>query len=306
MVKRGSKGITSQKKVIDLFSLLRRREGQAATDGAQTAGDPTRSGGSPSTGSENRPTPEAHRPAPLVGEYAEPKPAGGIESPADFAVRTGLRFNNMLLLSRALTHRSFLNEHNNAVEDNERLEFLGDAILDFIVGAWLYNRYPEMPEGDLTRMRSSLVYTEQLANFARKLGMGRALRLGKGEAQAGGRERPALLCDAFEAVIGAIYLDRGIDAVRDFISPMLEEAAEEILASHSLDDPKSLFQEWAQSQGYATPHYVTRATAGPDHSKVFEVDVVVGNTVYGSGTGLSKQAAAKAAARDALSRLSIS
>ncbi len=116
-----------------------------------------------------------------------------LEAPADFARRLGLPFGDVLLLSRALTHRSYLNEHSEALEDNERLEFLGDAVLDFVVGAWLYNRYPEMPEGDLTRMRSALVYTEQLAVFGRMIDLGGAMRLGRGEAQAGGRERSALL-----------------------------------------------------------------------------------------------------------------
>ena len=133
----------------------------------------------------------------------------GRTAPQELAARMGVSFNDGLLLSRALTHRSYLNEHSEAIEDNERLEFLGDAVLDFVVGAWLYNRYPEMPEGDLTRMRSALVYTEQLAKFAGMLDLGSALRLGRGEDQAGGRERSTLLCDAFEAVIGAIYLDMG-------------------------------------------------------------------------------------------------
>jgi ribonuclease III len=293
MAKPGSKATTSRKKVIDLLADLLHGNAQVETDGAPTAGDAARPDGSPSTGStSNNATKTA-------------SPANGVESPADFAARVGVKFNNILLLSRALTHRSFLNEHNNAVEDNERLEFLGDAILDFVVGAWLYNRYPEMPEGDLTRMRSALVYTEQLANFGRKIDLGRAMRLGKGESQAGGRERPALLCDTFEAMIGAIYLDRGIEAVRDFISPMLEAAAEKILAARSIDDPKSQFQEWAQSQGHQAPYYVTRAAVGPDHSKIFEVEVMVGSKVFGSGSGSSKQAAAKAAARDALSRLNL-
>lgn len=272
MAKPGLKGNTSPKKVIEILSHF--------LHGAESAVSP--------------------RPK----DPAIPLPSsGGPESPAQLARRLGLHFSNNLLLNRALTHRSYLNEHNEALEDNERLEFLGDAVLDFIVGAWLYNRYPEMPEGDLTRMRSSLVYTEQLANFARKIGLGWAMRLGRGETQAGGRERPALLCDTYEALIGAIYLDKGIDAVITFISPMLEEAAEEILANHGIEDPKSLFQEWAQSQGYQTPYYVTRGAVGPDHSKIFEVDVVTDNQVYGTGSGPSKQSAAKAAARDALAHV---
>jgi ribonuclease-3 len=228
-----------------------------------------------------------------------------LESPQDLAKRLGLVFQDGLLLSRALTHRSYLNEHPEALEDNERLEFLGDAVLDFVVGAWLYNRYPEMPEGDLTRMRSALVYTDQLANFGRKIGLGNAMRLGRGETHGGGRDRAPILCDTFEALIGALYLDQALPAVLRFISPLLEEASDEVLFTHRIDDPKSLFQEWVQSQGFSAPHYVTRSTSGPDHSKIFEVDVVVSDEIYGTGTGHSKQLATKSAARDALNRLGL-
>jgi ribonuclease-3 len=228
-----------------------------------------------------------------------------IETPAQLAKRLSLPFKDLLLLSRALTHRSYLNEHPEALEDNERLEFLGDAVLDFMVGAWLYNRYPEMPEGDLTRMRSALVYTEQLAEFARIIGLGSALRLGKGESYGGGRERSALLCDTFEAMIGALYLDSGIEAVIEFISPLLDESSEDILLNHKTEDPKSSFQEWVQAQGFATPLYVTKKATGPDHSKTFDVDVTVNGKIYGSGSGPSKQAATKSAAMDALKKLSL-
>ncbi len=227
------------------------------------------------------------------------------ESPEDLAKRLRLPFKNFWLLSRALTHRSYLNEHSDALEDNERLEFLGDAVMDFIVGAWLYNRYPEMAEGDLTRMRSALVHTERFAEFARQLHLGNAMRLGRGESQGGGRDRDALLCDTFEAVIGALYLDCGIDAVKDFSGPLLDAASEDILLHHKNEDPKSLFQEWAQSQGFQAPVYVTRNSSGPDHSKVFEVDVVVNGEIYGSGTGHSKQAAAKSAASKALDKIGL-
>jgi len=228
------------------------------------------------------------------------------ETPEQLAKRLRLPFKDWLLLGRALTHRSYLNEHPEALEDNERLEFLGDAVLDFVVGAWLYNHFPEMPEGDLTRMRSALVHTEQLAEFARRLNLGQALRLGRGEVQGGGRFRSALLCDTFEAVIGALYLDSGIQAVTDFISPLLEEASEEILINHKNEDPKSLLQEWAQAQGFPAPQYHTRNASGPDHAKVFEVEVQMNGKVYGSGSGHSKQAAAKAAAQEALKSLGLS
>jgi len=228
-----------------------------------------------------------------------------LESPQDLAKRLGLTFQDLLLLSRALTHRSYLNEHPEALEDNERLEFLGDAVLDFVVGAWLYNRYPEMPEGDLTRMRSALVFTDQLAHFGRKIGLGNAMRLGRGESHGGGRDRAPILCDTFEAIIGALYLDQTLTGVLKFMTPLLEEAADEVLYTHRIDDPKSMFQEWVQSQGFPAPHYLTRSTSGPDHSKIFEVDAMVNDEIYGTGMGHSKQLATKSAARDALTRLGL-
>lgn len=227
------------------------------------------------------------------------------ETPQELAKRLGVQFNDWLLLIRALTHRSYLNEHSDALEDNERLEFLGDAVLDFIVGAWLYNHFPEMPEGDLTRMRSALVHTEQFAEFGRQLNLGAAMRLGRGEAQAGGRSRSTLLCDTFEAFIGAMYLDQGTGAVETFIDPLLNAASEDILLNHKNEDPKSQFQEWAQSQGFPAPTYNTRSASGPDHSKEFVVEVIVNDEVFGCGVSHSKQSAAKAAAAQALSRLGL-
>jgi ribonuclease-3 len=233
------------------------------------------------------------------------KPNIEVESPEEFASRINLEIQDTLLLSRALTHRSYLNEHPEALEDNERLEFLGDAVLDFVVGAWLYNRYPEMPEGDLTRMRSALVHTEQLAEFANQIGLGKAMRLGHGETQAGGKARPGLLCDTFEAVVGALYLEKDIRGVSKFISPFLEETADDIIIHHKDEDPKSSLQEWAQAQGYPAPSYETKSASGPDHSKMFDVDVIIDGQVYGSGSGSSKQAATKAAAREALEKLGL-
>ena len=227
------------------------------------------------------------------------------ESPQEFARRLKLSISDSLLLNRALTHRSYLNEHPEAIEDNERLEFLGDAVLDFLVGAWLYNHFPEMAEGELTRLRSALVRTEQLAEFAQEIDLGSVMRLGRGEDEGGGRERQALLCATFEALVGAIYLSGGIEAVQEFVEPMLLEAADMILTARKEQDPKSLFQEWIQSQGYGPPLYRTIATTGPDHAKNFEVEVVVNDKVYGRGRGHSKQAAAKAAARDALQSLGL-
>jgi ribonuclease III len=229
----------------------------------------------------------------------------GVVSPQQVSKQLGLQFNNIQLLIRALTHRSYLNEHPEVLEDNERLEFLGDAVLDFLVGAWLYNRFPEMPEGYLTRLRSAIVRTEQLARFAREMDLGEYMRLGRGENEGGGREKPGLLCATFEALVGALYLDQGIDAVQKFIAPLLEVAARQILASQRDKDPKSLLQEWAQSQGYGTPLYRLVSAHGPDHAKIFEVEVIINDAKYGEGIGRSKQVATKAAARAALSTLSL-
>jgi ribonuclease-3 len=204
---------------------------------------------------------------------------------------------------RSLTHRSYLNEHPEVLEDNERLEFLGDAVLDFLVGAWLYNRFPEMAEGSLTRLRAALVGNEQLAEFARALGLRELMRLGRGEAESGGRDRPVLLGSTFEALVGALYLDKGIPAVMSFVGPLLEEATDQILTGRRDQDPKSLLQEWAQSEGLGTPYYQTVAALGPDHDKTFQVAVIIGGKIYARGSGPSKQNAAKAAARAALSEI---
>jgi ribonuclease-3 len=227
------------------------------------------------------------------------------ESPEHFSKRLGLPFTNYFLLSRALTHRSYLNEYKDAIEDNERLEFLGDAVLDFVVADWLYNHYPEKPEGDLTRLRAALVHTDQLANFAREIDLGQALRLGRGEVQAGGRERSTLLCDAFEALIGALYLDGGIPAVNGFLFPLLEDVVDFIFMNHLDEDTKSRLQEWAQGHGFTSPKYVLISEKGPDHNKIFEMEVRIGQQSYGSGLGSSKQLAEKAAAKEALQNLGV-
>jgi len=211
-------------------------------------------------------------------------------------------FHDPSLLRRALTHRSYLNEHPEEPEDNERLEFLGDAVLDFVGGAFLYHRFPEMTEGRLTRLRAALVRTEQLAAFAVALEVGPLMRLGKGEEEGGGRQRLSLLCAAFEAVVGAYFLDAGIDAVRAFVEPLLRPAAEQILRAEKDVDPKSLLQEWAQAALGQTPRYHLLAATGPDHQKEFTVEVRLGGEVYGAGTGLNKQAAEQAAAKAALQR----
>ncbi len=224
-------------------------------------------------------------------------------TPESFARKAGVTFHDQGLLRRALTHRSYLNEHPEALEDNERLEFLGDAVLDFLTAVWLYNRFPEMNEGQLTRLRAALVRTEQLAAFACEIGLGEALLLGRGEELTGGRKRPALLCGAFEALIGALYLDSGWETVRAFMEPRLQRAVQAILNRESVVDARSRLQIWAQGEYGETPRYHTVDSFGPDHAREFIVEVSVGGRVRGRGQGRSKQEAAQRAAEDALARL---
>ena len=225
------------------------------------------------------------------------------ESPQAFATRLSLPIKDLLLLSRALTHRSYLNENPEALEDNERLEFLGDAVLDYVVGLWLYNRFPEMAEGDLTRLRAALVNTDQLAKFGSQISLGDALLRGTGEDENGGRIRKAMLCGAFEALIGALVIDSGMEAVTEFVSPLLEHATVAILQNHEDKDPKSLLQEFVQSGGEPAPVYEVISETGPDHAKVFEVEVYANGRHLGRGTGNSKQLASMNAADDALTRI---
>lgn len=223
---------------------------------------------------------------------------------ADFQARNGLRFSNPALLQQALTHRSYVNEHDDpSLSDNERLEFLGDAVLDFVAGEMLFERFPEMPEGDLTRLRAALVRTESLAELARKCGLGDALRMGKGEEKGGGRERPNNLCGGFEAMIGALYLDQGLDAVRSFVMPQLDERLAQVVAASLDKDARSILQEISQAQYNLTPAYRLVDATGPEHEKEFVFEALIGDRIVGRGTGRSKQAASQAAAQDALERL---
>lgn len=217
--------------------------------------------------------------------------------------RLGVEFADYGLLRRALTHRSYLNENPSAeLKDNERLEFLGDAVLDFVVGAYLYQRFPDMDEGGLTALRAALVRTRTLADFARQLGIGECLWLGLGEEESGGRQRLPTLCAAFEAVVGAIYLDQGLDAVQPLVERLAAPALERIMDESLHKDAKSEFQIWAQAIFNITPHYKVVSEEGPDHDKTFTVEAYVGREVWGVGTGQSKQGAAQAAANVALAR----
>jgi len=218
----------------------------------------------------------------------------------ELKAKLNLSISDDFLLTRALTHRSFINENKNAIEDNERLEFLGDAILSFIVAEWIYNKFPDKPEGSLTKLRAALVSTDQLAGFSRQLELGKMLRLGHGEDQAGGRERNAILCDTFEALIAAIYLGSGLISVKRIINQFISPAIDKILFDHQEEDPKSMLQEWAQSQGLPSPRYIEIGATGPDHAKIFEMVVLINDQSVGDGIGSSKQIAEKLAAQKAL------
>jgi ribonuclease-3 len=216
----------------------------------------------------------------------------------------GLAFTDKSLLQRALTHRSYLNENQSSpLTDNERLEYLGDAVLDFVVGEDLFHRFPDDDEGTLTSLRAALVCTRSLADFANQIGLGQFLLLGRGEDDGGGRERPAVLCGAFEALIGALYLDQGIQCVNAFVDPLFQPALKNILHNDLDKDPKSVLQELAQAHLGYTPRYQTIEAAGPDHDKVFTVAATINGVVYGKGQGRSKQVAAQTAAAEALDHL---
>jgi ribonuclease-3 len=221
--------------------------------------------------------------------------------PGELERRLGIAFRDKSLLQRALTHRSYLNEHTDfPFEDNERLEFLGDAVIDFITGEYLYHRFPELPEGPLTNLRSALVRRDTLAYFAREMHLGRYLLMGFGEAESGGRERSTVLGDAFEALAGGLYLDQGLQTVSEFLAPFIEAEVARMMRDQWDKDAKSRLQELAQSQFRHTPRYVTVSETGPDHAKEFTVQVMIGDKPYGQGTGHSKQQAAQAAAQASL------
>lgn len=222
----------------------------------------------------------------------------------EFQDRLGIHFNNSDLLMQAVTHRSYINEQDDeTLQDNERLEFLGDAVLDFLITGVLFERFPEMPEGELTRLRAALVRTETLADVAMQCHLGDVLRMGRGEETSGGRLRRNNLCDGFEALLGAMYLDQGQTAVRDFVLPLLLPLIEYILEEGLHKDARSMLQEWSQAEVSATPTYRVVTAVGPDHDKIFTVEVLIDEQVLASGDGRSKQTAAQAAARQALKRV---
>lgn len=219
----------------------------------------------------------------------------------DFArEKLGFEFNDINLLITALTHRSYVNEHRKSVsEHNERLEFLGDAVLELVVTDFLFNTYQEA-EGILTSWRAALVRTESIGDAGDKLGYGPLVRMSRGEKQGSERAHLQILANAFEAVIGAIYLEKGYDVAAEFIHKHIVSKLDAILAEGSWRDPKSHLQETMQRVDGVTPRYVVLNEEGPDHDKMFTLGVYSADTLISKGTGTSKQAAQQAAAKEAL------
>ena len=211
----------------------------------------------------------------------------------------GIHFENPALLQQALTHRSYIYETaGEGLSSNERLEFLGDSILAFISADYLYRAFPDLNEGELSDLRAALVRRETLAMFAQEINLGKFLLMGKGEKSSGASQR--VLASAYEAVVGAIYLDQGIKAVQQLLMPGLEPLAQDIVSKRLFKDQKSLFQEQAQAHVGITPTYRLVSHEGPSHNRAFTVEVLLGDEIAGRGHGRNKQAAEQEAAHAAL------
>lgn len=217
--------------------------------------------------------------------------------------RINYKFNNRQYLMEALTHSSFANERNNGIKSNERMEFLGDSVLSLISSQFLFETYGDMPEGELTKLKASLVCTESLSGFARQIHLGEYLFLGKGEVNTGGANRPSILEDAFESLIAAIYLDGGLDSAREFVLSFLKPALE----NHKINfkDYKTTLQEVIQQNPDQSINYVFVGSSGPDHNKIFEAEVKLNSNVIGRGKGKTKKGAEQAAAKEALNLMGL-
>ncbi len=220
----------------------------------------------------------------------------------------GIQFANEQLLQIALTHRSFWKEKEYAdqhdrLASNERLEFLGDSVLNFLTTSWLYEHFPNRKEGELSSLRAALVKMKTLADFARKLNLGTYVRISRSEEARSGRDRDALLADVFEAILGAIYLDQGIEAARRFVLPFLEDEMAQVDAGKAVVDYRTQLQQLLQGKYGTIPDYRTINVSGPDHRRCFTVEVWKGEEHLGTGSGSTKQAAAQESARSALERL---
>ncbi len=216
----------------------------------------------------------------------------------------GLKFKNSQLLQQAFTHRSYLNENKDVLKSNETLEFLGDSVLSFIISSYLFLARPDDEEGDLTNLRAYIVKTKSLAEASQRLDLGKYLYMSKGEEASGGRTNTQLMANTYEALVGALFLDQGLDATKEFISKTLLPYFEKEIASGPPKDAKSRLQELVQERTKESPHYRILNTVGPDHAKEFTVGVFIKGKEYGKGRGLSKQTAEEQAAAEALKNFS--
>ncbi|MEK7567506.1 MAG: ribonuclease III [Patescibacteria group bacterium] len=220
-----------------------------------------------------------------------------------FEGKIGITFSDKKLLKEAFTHRSYLNEHKgNTSNHNERLEFLGDAVLELVITKFLFEKYPKANEGDLTAYRAALVNAVTLSEVSKNLGVEEFLLLSKGEAKDKGRARDSILANTFESVVGAIYLDQGYDLATKFIARYVFPLTDKIVAEKTWLDKKSHFQEQAQERAGITPSYKTLEEVGPDHDKCFKVGIYLGNELVAGGEGRSKQEAEQDAAKRALEK----
>lgn len=218
----------------------------------------------------------------------------------------GVDFDNIDLLDNALTHTSYANQHNLTYNHhNERLEFLGDAVLSIVISEYLYKKYKNKPEGKLTKIRAGVVCESSLAEIARKLNINQYLRIGKGEELSGGREKDSLIADACEAIIASIYLDKGIEVVKEFIIRNFSNKIELTGKGKNYNDYKTRLQELVQKGTLAVIKYKVVSESGPDHNKMFETEVYLNDKCYGSGTGKSKKEAEQNAAKEALNSLGV-
>ncbi len=233
--------------------------------------------------------------------------SGGDDRPVELEDRLGYSFSDPALLVQALKHRSYVyTVDGEGIESNERLEFLGDAVLDLVVTEYLYRRFQRKREGDLTQIKSLLVSKVVLAEKGRELGLGQYLYLSNEEALAGGRSRTSIVGDAVEAVLGAIYLDGGLEAVQEFVLRRLLSSVEEIVNNGDYLNFKSILLEYTQAEGRGHPRYLVDSEEGPDHQKVFTVEVLIEGDRMGLGRGRSKKEAQQMAAKEAFKRLGVS
>lgn len=214
--------------------------------------------------------------------------------------KIGIQIKDQELLKLAFIHKSFVNEQKGHKEHNERLEFLGDAVLELVTTEYLFKNYPNKQEGELTNWRSALVKGNHLAQVSRELNLGKYLHLSRGEEHSGGREKPHILANVLEALIGAIFLDRGYRVTHKFINSFILTKLDEIIEKGLHIDGKSLFQEMAQGKLNTTPHYILLSETGPDHNKVFTMAAYIGETLIAKGRGPSKQRAEESAATEAV------